>query len=335
LKRDDRNDIYCTFSAMSYSVGIVVFPGFQLLDATGPIAAFEVANNFVPDAYRLSVLAPLAGNVVSSSGVAILADSLPKQKHFHTLCVVGGNGTYEACNNKPLVRYIRQSAARAARVVSICSGAFLLAAAGILDGRRAATHWSCASQLSASHPEIKVDTDAIWVRDGKIWTSAGIAAGIDLTLALVSADHGRELAAKVARQLVVTYRRPGGQSQHAELSEWDTPESRFAELHAWMRRNLQADLSVPRLARKAAMSERHFARVYTAETGITPGRAVCLLRLERARALLESGAQSVSDVAAQTGFENSLKLNRAFKTEFGVSPSRALRGRRPQTTSGV
>lgn len=309
---------------MPRTIGVLIFPQFQLLDATGPITVFEVAGReTVPVTYRLRLMARSAGPVASSSGAQLIAEALVKQP-LDTLLVVGGRGTREACACPQTLAYVRRAAARARRTASVCSGAFVLAAAGLLDGRRASTHWARAADLARLYPQVRVEPDRIFVRDGTVWTSAGITAGIDLALALVAEDLGDTVAKRTAQQLVVYHRRPGGQSQFSALLEADRPDSRFSPLLAWARERLNERLPVERLAARAAMSPRHFARAFAADTGMTPAKAVERLRLEAAREEIESSAAPIERVAAQTGFGDPERMRRAFLRAFG-QPPQALR----------
>jgi len=268
-------------------------------------------------------MAHVAGPVASSSGAQLIAEPLIHEP-LDTLLVVGGWGTREAYACAETLAYVRAAAARARRTVSVCSGAFVLAAAGLLDGRRATTHWARAADLARLYPRVRVEPDRIFVRDGAVWTSAGITAGIDLALALVAEDLGEAVAKRAAQQLVVYHRRPGGQSQFSALLEADRPDSRFSPLLAWARERLNERLSVERLAERAAMSPRHFARAFAADTGMTPAKAVERLRLEVAREEIESSAAPVELVAAHTGFGDPERMRRAFLRAFG-QPPQALR----------
>lgn len=309
---------------MPRTIGVLIFPQFQLLDATGPIAAFEVAGReTVPATYRLRLMARVAGPVASSSGAQLVAEPLAEEP-LDTLMIVGGRGTREACVCPQTLAYVRRAAARARRTTSVCSGAFVLAAAGLLDGRRATTHWARAADLARLYPQVRVEPDRIFVHDGAVWTSAGISAGIDLALALVAEDLGEAAAKRTAQQLVVYHRRPGGQSQFSALLEADRPGSRFSPLLAWARERLNEQLSVERLAERAAMSPRHFARAFSADTGMTPAKAVERLRLEAAREEIESGAAPIERVAAHAGFGDPERMRRAFLRAFG-QPPQALR----------
>lgn len=305
---------------MTRTVAVLIFPDFQLLDAAGPITAFEVAGReAAPAAYRLRVIARAAGPVTSSSGVQLIAEPFTDDP-LDTLIVTGGWGTRASSTCPETLAFVRAAAGRSRRVVSVCSGAFILAAAGLLDRRRATTHWARAAEFARAYPQIRVEPDGIFVRDGQVWTSAGISAGIDLALALIADDLGESAAKRVAQQLVVYYRRPGGQSQFSALLEEDRPNGRFSPLLAWARERLGERLSVERLADRAAMSPRHFARLFTAETGRTPAKAIERLRLEAARERIESGGEPIERVAADTGFSDPERMRRAFIRAFGQPP---------------
>ncbi len=323
---------------MTRNIRILIFPDFQLLDAAGPVTAFETAGRAPPgdeesfrsspSAYRLRVVARAAGPVTSSSGVQMVAqkwddpalDTLP----LDTLIIAGGWGTRAASACPETLGYVRAAAQHARRVASVCSGAFVLAAAGLLDGKRATTHWARAAEFARAYPQIRVEPDRIFVRDGAVWTSAGITAGIDLALALAADDLGEAAAKRAAQQLVVYHRRPGGQSQFSALLQADRPGSRFSPLFAWARERLGERLPVERLAERAAMSPRHFARAFVAETGMTPAKAIERLRLEASRERIESGSEPIELVAAGTGFGDPERMRRAFIRAFG-QPPQALR----------
>ena len=308
---------------MTYSIGMVIFPGFQLLDAAGPISAFEIAEGYAPGAYSQTIMAVTPGPVISSSGVSLIAGPL-RPETFDTLLVAGGEGTRPAALDENLIPWIMQQSRSARRTASICSGAYILAQAGLLDGRRATTHWQRSADFARRYPNVKVEPDRIYVRDGNIWTSAGITAGIDLALALIADDLGDDLARKVAQQLVVYYRRPGGQSQFSALIEMGGPAGRFAGLVDWMRVNIAGALTVDRLADQAAMSPRNFARAFVAEMGMTPAKAVERLRLEVARERVEAGVEPIDQVARVSGFGDAERMRRAFMRAFG-QPPQALR----------
>ena len=302
------------------TVAILIVPDFQLLDAAGPIAVFDTAaRESTTPTYRLRVIARAAGLVSSSSGVQLVAEAFSDDP-VDTLLVAGGWGTRQASACPDILACVRAASARARRVASVCSGAFILAAAGLLDGRRATTHWGRAAELARAHPQARVDPDRIFIRDGAVWTSAGITAGIDLALALVAEDLGEGVAKRAAQQLVVYYRRPGGQSQFSALLETDRPGGRFASLLGWARERLHERLSVERLAEHMAMSPRHFARAFAAETGATPAKAIERLRLEAARDIVESSAEPIEGVAVRTGFADPERMRRAFIRAFGQPP---------------
>jgi transcriptional regulator GlxA family with amidase domain len=310
---------------MTRTIGILIFPAFQLLDAAGPVAAFELASRGAePPPYRLRILASAAGPVTSSSGVALIAENFADIQALDTLIVAGGPGAREAEPDAAILAWLRAVAPAARRVTSVCTGAFLLAAAGLLDGRRATTHWQRAALFARRYPQVRVEPDRIFVRDGDVWTSAGISAGIDLALALIADDLGEAVAKRTAQMLVVYHRRPGGQSQFSALLELGRPDGRFGGLLAWARERLHERLPVEHLAEAAAMSPRNFARAFVAETGATPAKAIERLRVEAARLHIESGAMPIDRVAALTGFGDPERMRRAFLRAFG-HPPQALR----------
>ncbi len=306
---------------MGRAIAVVVFPGFQLLDAAGPTAAFEIAERFRPGSYDLALLAPGGGEVESSSGLRLSAGPLGAGP-FDTVIASGGDVARSGAALGEIVAWLRRTGAR--RIASVCSGAYLLAEAGLLDGRRATTHWNSTHDFGRRYPKVKLDAERIFIRDGDVWTSAGISAGVDLALALVEDDLGPEAARRTAQQLVVHRRRPGGQSQFSSLVELGGRTGRFAGLVEWMRAHLAGPLTVERLADRAAMRPRHFARAFAAETGTTPAKAVERLRLEVARAAVEAGHAPLERVAEQVGFGDPGRMRRAFLRAFG-QPPQALR----------
>lgn len=308
---------------MTRKLGVLLFPDFQILDATGPIAAFEIASRYAPGAYEIAVMAAQPGAVVSSSGAAMLAGPLVEGP-LDTLMVAGGEGTRPAAICPTTKAWVQAASALSRRTASVCSGAYILAEAGLLDGRRATTHWQRCPDFARRYPQVRLEPDRIFVRDGHVWTSAGITAGIDLALALIAEDLGEEIARAVAQQLVVYHRRPGGQSQFSALLEMGGQGGRFAALLDWMRERLAEPLGVERLADQAAMSPRHFARAFAAETGMTPAKAVERLRLETARERVEGSSDPIDQVAAATGFGDPERMRRAFVRTFG-QPPQALR----------
>ena len=309
---------------MSRTIGFLIFPDVQILDATGPLAAFEIASRYTEGGYSLTILAAEAGPVASSSGVSLYAEAFANAPPLDTLIVAGGEGTRRAAFDPALLAYVRATAASARRVASVCSGAFLLAAAGLLEGRRATTHWSRSKDFARRFPGVRLEADRIFIKDGQIWTSAGITAGIDMALALIAEDHGEAIARAVAQQLVVYYRRPGGQSQFSALLELERPNGRFGALLAWARERLGEPLTVEQLAGQAAMSPRNFARAFAQETGLTPARAVERLRVEAARERVEAGPEPIDHIALAAGFGDPERMRRAFVRAFG-QPPQALR----------
>ena len=311
------------------SVVIVVYPGVQSLDVTGPLEVFAVANRYRPWSYRTTVVArgPVE-TVRTSSGLGLVIDqplaAVPGP--IDTLVVAGGEGTADALSDAALVAWVRDAAPRSRRVTSVCSGAFLLAAAGLLDGRRATTHWSTCELLARLHPRIEVEGDRIYVRDGHVWTSAGVTAGMDLALALVEDDQGGALALEVARQLVLFTRRGGGQSQFsAQLAVPRAERRPLRDALAHIADHLDADLSVPALARHAAMSPRTFARVFRAEVGTTPAAYVQAVRVEAARRLLETTTDGTAEVARACGFGTVETMHRAFRRTVHTTPGQYRR----------
>jgi transcriptional regulator GlxA family with amidase domain len=309
-------------------IGILVFPDFQLLDAAGPIAVFEIAARFAGVPPSIKVLAVTPGAVRSSSGVELLARGLRSAGAISTLIVVGSEKVPVATTSKRTLSFVRTMAKRGVRVASVCSGAYILAAAGLLDGRRATTHWWNTRHFVSSYPKVKLEPDQIYVRDGNIWSSAGITAGIDLALAMAAEDFGEKIAKNTARQLVVYDRRSGGQSQFSSLLELKAPDGRFGPLLTWAREHLDAPLTVEDLAEQAGMSSRHFTRAFVAETGSTPSKAVERLRIEVARQRVQSSGEAIERVAQLTGFRDPNRMRRAFIRAFGQPPQSLRRAAR-------
>jgi transcriptional regulator GlxA family with amidase domain len=304
---------------------IVTFPDAQVLDVTGPAEVFSVANRLgAAPAYRVDVTSRGGGTVPTTSGIALATRAVGSVRGaLDSLVVAGGEGTAAALADGALVRGVRRLAGRARRVTSVCSGAFLLAEAGLLDGRRVTTHWSAAGTLARRYPTVTVDARPIFVRDGHVWTSAGVTAGMDLALALVGDDHGPELARAVARWLVLYLQRPGGQAQFsAHLDGRLARRPSLQDLQTWMAEHLDQDLSVAALARRAAMSERHFARRFREETGVTPADHVEALRTEAACRLLETTDEAIEAVARRCGFGTVETMYRAFRRRHGTTPGR-------------
>ncbi len=309
-------------------IGVLVFPDFQLLDAAGPISVFEIAARFAGQSPSIKVMAATPGPVRSSSGVEMLARGLKPSGAITTLIIAGGEGVDAAATCEKTLAFVRGIAKRGVRLASVCSGAYMLAEAGLLDGRRATTHWRRTRQFLVRYPDVKWEPDRIFVRDGNIWSSAGITAGIDLALALVTEDYGEAVAQQTARQLVLYHRRSGGQSQFSSLLELKAPSGRFGPLLSWAREHLDAPLTVEDLAEQAGMSSRHFARAFIAETGTTPSKAVERLRIEVARQRVQSSSEAIERVAETTGFRDPERMRRAFIRAFGQPPQSLRRAAR-------
>jgi transcriptional regulator GlxA family with amidase domain len=311
-------------------ISIVAPPNVQLLDISGPLDVFAEANSQLgKPAYRLQVLGTTPGPIRSSSGVRLVADRIigdPAIEKSHTLLVAGSPKLAELKPAPRVLGWLREQAPRAKRYGSVCSGAFLLAAAGLLDGRRVTTHWAVADQLAETYPELFVDKDAIYVHDGLVRTAAGVTAGMDLALALVEEDLGRPVALSVARQLVMFFKRPGGQLQFSrEATAVPVGRSVLQELQRWVASSPAEDHSVTKLAERAGLSPRHFGRLFASEIGVTPAVWVESARVEACRRLLEMGDSSPKEVATKCGFSNTDVLRRAFYRHVGISPAEYLK----------
>jgi transcriptional regulator GlxA family with amidase domain len=336
-------------------VVVLAFPDVQMLDVTGPSEVFSLAERFHGPAYELELVgvdrpgvananappardaspaqtAPPARDaspaqtapIAASSGLRLLPDHrlATCRGPIDTLIVPGGVGVSAVQHDERLIAWIRAAAARSRRVASVCTGAFLLASAGLLDGRRATTHWNACAQLARRYPSIEVVPDPIFVRDGNVYTSAGVTAGIDLALALVEEDLGHRVALAVARSLVLFVRRPGGQAQFsAGLATGEAERASVRDLQRWLADHLNEDLTVPALAGRCFMSPRNFARVFAREVGLTPAVYVEALRLERARLLLESTELQVEEIAARCGYGTVETMRRGFARRLHVTPS--------------
>ena len=309
-------------------VAIVAFPGVTLLDISGPAQVFaELQEIELPAAgYALSYLSTAGGLLPTDVGMMIdttpIASIGPDQ--VDTLIIPGGPGIWALRQDAVLMKWITQTLPQARRIASVCLGAFVLAWTGALDGKRAATHWRYCPRLQDSFPNIRVEPNAIFVQDGRVWSSAGVSAGIDLALAMIEEDFGHTIALDIARRLVVFLKRPGGQSQFSTVlaAQASDVEGRFSALHAWIIENIASDLRVERLAERAGMTPRTFARTYVNRTGMTPASGVEALRVETARLLLESQeVGGVVQVARRAGFGDDERMRRAFMRHLGVSPS--------------
>jgi transcriptional regulator GlxA family with amidase domain len=314
--------------AATRCLAIMAFPGVTLLDISGPAQVFaELQAIELPGArYSLCYLSASGGLVPTDVGMMI--DTAPissiRPNQVDTLVIPGGPGIWALRHDAVLMDWISEVLPKARRVASVCLGAFALAWTGALDGKRAATHWRYCPRLADGFPKVRVEPNAIFVKDGRVWTSAGVSAGIDLALALVEEDFGHTTALDVARRLVVFLKRPGGQSQFSTVlaAQASDVEGRFSALHAWIIENIAGDLKVETLAEKAGMSPRTFARAYASRTGMTPASGVEALRVETARLLLESSEiRGVVDVARRAGFGDDERMRRAFIRHLGISPS--------------
>lgn len=304
-----------------HKIRILAYEGCQLLDVTGPAAVFGAANESLGrPVYDLKILSPDGGPVTTNSGVALISQKIGGQPD--TLLVAGGSkGLKRAMERPDVQRWLRKVAPGTKRLGSVCTGAFVLAAAGLLDGKRVATHWASCERLARGFPALSVDPESLYVVDGKIWTSAGVTTGIDMALALVEADLGAATANLIARHFVLYARRPGFQSQFSPLlgaqAEADTP---FAGLMEWMQDNLEARLDVPMLARQAGLSERSFYRKFVDATGKTPAHFVETLRLDAARTLLAKRVP-LKTIASKVGLRSAARLGAAFERRFGMAPT--------------
>lgn len=307
-------------------IAILAFPRVQLLDVVGPADVFAEAARHLgnPRAYQVQVIGTEDGVIKSSSGLRLVVDSTVSTHRGapDTLLVTGSPHIDDIANNADLQAWLKRQSKTVRRIGSVCSGAFVLAAAGLLHGKRVATHWNAVERLAVENPDATVEPDAIYVKDGNLYTSAGVTAGMDLALAMVEEDHGRELALKVARELVMFLKRPGGQSQFsAHLAAQTTERSSIRDVQEYVVAHLRADLSVPRLANRAGMSERNFARVFRAEAGVTPAEFVETARIDAARRLVEASEVSLKRLAYAVGYANVDGFRRAFIRRLGVAPS--------------
>ena len=306
---------------------MVAYPSVQILDVTGPLEVFAMATRHLragERGYEVEIVAAAAGPVPASSGLELVAARAYRNVRggVDTLLVAGGEGMGQAIEDGALLAWLRRMAPRVRRLGSVCTGTFILAQAGLLGGKRVTTHWMGCRALAERYPDVTVDPDPIFVRDGALYTSAGVTAGMDLALALVEEDHGRDVALRVARQLVLFLRRPGGQSQFsAQLAMQAADREPIRELQAWIHDHVADDLSVPALAEHAAMSPRNFARVFVQQTGMTPARFVEKVRVEAARRRLEESSHGVDAIAAQCGFGAAESMRRAFLRTLRVSPA--------------
>jgi transcriptional regulator GlxA family with amidase domain len=306
-------------------IGFLVFPEFNILDLSGPLAAFDVPRHEVRSTpYRLTAYSEAGGEVVSSCGVSVNTFALERAR-LDTLIVVGGRGAVAASQSPSTVELVKRVAKRTRRVASVCSGTFLLAEAGLLDGRRATTHWEYANRLQRDYPSVRVELDQIYLRDGNLWTSGGVTAGIDLALAMIEEDLGPLAAQRAARVLVVYHRRVGGQSQFSEMLQMEPDTDRMRRALNFAREHLQEELSVERLAEAAHLGTRQFSRLFLRETGETPAKAVERLRTEVAHTQVTGSAASIETIARQVGFATAERMRRAFIRLYGQPPQAVRR----------
>jgi len=309
-------------SQSSHRVGFVLLDGFELLDFAGPHAVFDAANLIAPGSYDLLTLGPSADVVTGNGAARVLpTHTLAQAPDVETLVLPGGGGIRTGPQPADILGPLKRKAESAQRVVSICTGAFLIARLGLAQGRTLATHWRHAEELARLHPDISVDARSLYRQDGALYSSAGVTAGIDLALALVAEDLGPAIAAAIARQLVVHFKRSGDQAQyHEHLAALQGRSARFAALIEWIKHNIARPLGVPVLAHQAGMSERSFTRAFQADFQITPARYVELVRLDQACGLLSDPTLRIDAIAQRTGFSNPDSFRRAFERRFGVSP---------------
>lgn len=312
------------------TIAFVIYDGCDLLDATAPVEVFDMANRILSDQgaerpeYRIVLLAEHGGPVATSSGVRMVADSWRDATDAIDTLIIAGSpdrALRQAVKNRALIDWVRGMGSRVRRLVSVCSGAFILAEAGMLDKRRATTHWMDTERLGKEYPNVCVEPDAIFVRDGFVATSAGVTAGLDLALSLIEEDFGKTLALAVARRLVMYLKRPGGQTQFStQLRSQMVNGGALAAALTWLEGNFHDKITVDALAERACMSPRNFARAFLRETGTTPARYIELIRLEHAVQLLEDTTRPLAPIATECGFSSTEQMRRAFQRNFGINP---------------
>ncbi|WP_300013600.1 GlxA family transcriptional regulator [uncultured Roseobacter sp.] len=309
-------------------VVFIIYPGVTLLDVTGPLQAFSSANNTEiangKRHYQIEVASPDGGPVATDCQVDL--SSIPLEQvardPIDTLIVAGGEGVFDAVEQRDLVDWLAATSKGCRRIASTCMGSFLTAAAGLINGHSVTTHWRQVDELKRRFPEIDVKRDPLFIRNGNMWSSAGVTAGIDLALAMIEEDMGHEAAMQVAQALVVFFKRPGGQAQFSDVLNIQASETEglFADLHAWIAGHLQSDLIVPKLAERIAMSPRSFSRKYKEKTGMTPAKAVEIMRVDAAKRALARSDLQLGEIAFNAGFSDEQRLRRAFQRHVGVSP---------------
>jgi len=303
---------------MTQHIGFLIYPDYKMIDLSGPLCAFQMAGTLLgSDPYHLHILSVPGGMVPSNAGLAL--ETRPVQEAaLDTLIIVGGDGPDLLEDTE--IAVIGRAALKARRLASVCTGAFVLARCGLLDGKRATTHWRYASELQRNYPAVQVERDAIFIQDGHIWTSAGVTSGIDMALALIEEDLGTAVSRTVAQEMVVYHRRPGGQSQFSAMLEMMPESDRIRLALSFARDHLAEALPVERLAAVACLSVRQFGRAFKQETGETPAKAVERLRAEAARSRVENEAEAIEEIAATVGFSDPERMRRAFLRIYGVPP---------------
>lgn len=309
----------------NHVIGMVVFPGFQSLDAAGPASVFEAASYFsTAGGYELKLLSAAGGLTESSFGTRIHTSAMQEIDSVDSLVVIGGQGTRKAVVDSVLIEHLRRLGSGCTRLASICTGTFVLAAAGLIRDCKVTTHWRHSQRLVNQFPDLKVVPDQIWIKDGKVWSSAGVSAGIDLALAMVAEDKGAKVAQQCAREIVVYYQRPGGQSQFSTIEDLSERDDRFRSVLVWIREHIARPIKVEDLAAVAAMSPRNFSRQFLKSVGRTPAKAVEQIRVETAKRLVESSELQLDQIAQRCGFSDGEIMRRAFVRLFGQAP-RAMR----------
>lgn len=310
---------------MAHRICFVVAPAFEMLDLAGPLCAFNLAKRLHSADYEIAVSSAAGGMVEGSAGLPIDTRGPEVANDAHTVIAIGGPTAHLLAQSAETVNCLAEVSIHRRRTASVCTGAFFLAEAGILDGRRATTHWRWAPLLQSRFPHVSVEADRIFINDGNVWTSAGISAGIDMALALIEADHGPDLARRIARDMVVYHRRPGGQSQFSAILDLDPASDRIKAALTYAREHLGNHLSVERLAEVASMSVRQFSRVFATETGETPAKAVERMRVEITRPGVEDGQRPFDILAREAGFGDSERMCRSFIRVVGLSPQELRR----------
>jgi len=306
-------------------ITFIVYPRYELLDLSGPCSAFHLANELFDGQYDVSIVSADGGLVRDRAGLSIETMRYATIEETETILAVGGPSAHLMELDAATSNFLSNAARTAERIASVCTGSFLLAAAGLLDGRRATTHWRYAGILQAQYPTIRVDVDRIFIRDGKVWTSAGMTAGIDLALALITDDLGADIAKSIAQDMVVYYQRLGGQTQFSALLKMAPACGRVREVIDYAREHLGQSLSVEKLAQVACLSVRQFSRIFLDATGTTPAKAVERLRLEAARSRIESHAESLEKIAREVGFGDVERMRRSCVNAFGRTPQELRR----------